>query len=836
MADVILKPAFVSPYLDGPDATKLQPSAWNAARLFTGGIDGDLLVRSAASATGAAYLAAATFAPAVHTHAFADLTAKPTTLAGYGIAAITKADVGLSLVENTALSTWAGSANITTLGTIASLAAILGTIQKDAIAATSTDGLVLQNTTPATAGVPVQQSPRLRFRSHVWNTTTPADNVNDWMIESLPTTGATPAGLLKIGQSLNGGAVTFPLTLSSAGNLTITGDLFTINTQIGTSNALFWNTRTLLSSPADGQLNVTIRATTTGVGLDVATDGILKIRTRAQSADAALTALSLTATGGDVVAPTSFGFLVLGRWYLYSPAANQMNLTNSAITAGVGFDLSTDGTLKLRTRAQSADAALTAGAISSSGSITSTGTMVASSTISATAFRITSKIAFTSPADGQLVLSNTAITAGVGVDVNTDGVLKVRNSAHTGNAALWSGADGVAAVSTDGLVLQNATPATAGVPVQMSPRLRFRSNVWNTTATAATNTDDWWIDSLPVSAATPSGALRFGFSRNGAAAVYPVTMDSNYLTCPSLAATLVIIGGGWSTSSSTIFGMGSGLTIGWDSTTTHGGGTTTGLDTKLTRGGGAGLLNITATTNGIGLDVATDGVLKVRTRAQSAYATVDALGYSVGGVAGINVPNGGTGLTTLTNHGVLIGQGAGAIAVTSAGTAGQVLTSNGAALDPTFQTPSGGAAGWTFIATSTPSGVGVVDFVGLSAYNEILVFLRGLGTTNSTTRGLLVSTDNGSTFLTTTGDYLTINGGLETNQTYLPLYGSATTSGRTIWAVIKNFNTTRSKVVDISGVSTDVVVIPTTTALNAIRVTTSGVGTFNVGSIVVYGR
>lgn len=72
-----------------------------------------------------------------HTHTFASITSTPTTLAGYGILdaaldadldahtartdnphAVTKAQVGLSAVENTALSTWAGSANITTLGTI----------------------------------------------------------------------------------------------------------------------------------------------------------------------------------------------------------------------------------------------------------------------------------------------------------------------------------------------------------------------------------------------------------------------------------------------------------------------------------------------------------------------------------------------------------------------------------------------------------------------------------------------------------------------------------------------------------------------------------------------
>lgn len=49
------------------------------------------------------------------------------------------------------------------------------------------------------------------------------------------------------------------------------------------------------------------------------------------------------------------------------------------------------------------------------------------------------------------------------------------------------------------------------------------------------------------------------------------------------------------------------------------------------------------------------------------------------------VGNGGTGQATLTAHGVLIGNGTSGISVTGAGTAAQVLTSNGAAADPTFQ-------------------------------------------------------------------------------------------------------------------------------------------------------
>jgi hypothetical protein len=51
----------------------------------------------------------------------------------------------------------------------------------------------------------------------------------------------------------------------------------------------------------------------------------------------------------------------------------------------------------------------------------------------------------------------------------------------------------------------------------------------------------------------------------------------------------------------------------------------------------------------------------------------------------VTVPGGGTGVAALTNHGVVIGQGAVAVHVTTPGTAGQVLTSNGGAADPTFQ-------------------------------------------------------------------------------------------------------------------------------------------------------
>jgi hypothetical protein len=68
----------------------------------------------------------------------------------------------------------------------------------------------------------------------------------------------------------------------------------------------------------------------------------------------------------------------------------------------------------------------------------------------------------------------------------------------------------------------------------------------------------------------------------------------------------------------------------------------------------------------------------------------------------IGVTTGGTGATSLTNHGVLLGQGTSAVAATSAGTSGQCLLSNGASADPTWQTcPSGGTSALSGITAAT---------------------------------------------------------------------------------------------------------------------------------------
>ena len=110
-------------------------------------------------------------------------------------------------------------------------------------------------------------------------------------------------------------------------------------------------------------------------------------------------------------------------------------------------------------------------------------------------------------------------------DFGAPGATRPRNG-YFGTSLIQGGLLGLATTSTDGVVLQNTTASTAGVPVQMSPRLRLRGNVWNTTVTAANNTDDWFIEGLPVSGATPSSILKFGSSLNGAAGTYPMTLTN----------------------------------------------------------------------------------------------------------------------------------------------------------------------------------------------------------------------------------------------------------------------------------------------------------------------
>lgn len=94
---------------------------------------------------------------------------------------------------------------------------IAQTFSGTALGTTSTDGIILSNTTAATSGATVQISPRFKLRGTAWDTA--ASETVDFFLENLPATAATPTGTFQLGYSLNGAAATYPLKVTSAGQL-----------------------------------------------------------------------------------------------------------------------------------------------------------------------------------------------------------------------------------------------------------------------------------------------------------------------------------------------------------------------------------------------------------------------------------------------------------------------------------------------------------------------------------------------------------------------------------------------------------------------------------------
>lgn len=101
--------------------------------------------------------------------------------------------------------------------------------------------------------------------------------------------------------------------------------------------------------------------------------------------------------------------------------------------------------------------------------------------------------------------------------------LRALNITTTGGGTVSAPVTAIGTTSTDSFLLTSNTSATSGVPVQMAGRIRFRGHAWDG---AASQTVDFFIENLPTSAATPTGTLKFGYSLNGAAATYPMTLTS----------------------------------------------------------------------------------------------------------------------------------------------------------------------------------------------------------------------------------------------------------------------------------------------------------------------
>ncbi len=141
---------------------------------------------------------------------------------------ISSAPATAGTVTSVATSGGITGGTITTTGTIsldltsANIFSAVQTVNKAGIAATYTNGLVLENTTLSTSGVKVQQSPTLYFNSHGWSTTATAhDSELDLRATLVPVTAANATSIFNIDFGNPSLGFTNELSLTNAGVLTL---------------------------------------------------------------------------------------------------------------------------------------------------------------------------------------------------------------------------------------------------------------------------------------------------------------------------------------------------------------------------------------------------------------------------------------------------------------------------------------------------------------------------------------------------------------------------------------------------------------------------------------
>lgn len=131
------------------------------------------------------------------------------------------------LVNNSAKFTVSSVGTITAAGNGTFSAALsAGTtisVTQNNFGTTSTDGVILNNTQSATAGIPVQYSTRIHLIGAGWNTSSLASHTVDHIYELVPTSANPVTGTVRWRFQVNAGGYSDAATLTRGGDFTATG-------------------------------------------------------------------------------------------------------------------------------------------------------------------------------------------------------------------------------------------------------------------------------------------------------------------------------------------------------------------------------------------------------------------------------------------------------------------------------------------------------------------------------------------------------------------------------------------------------------------------------------
>ena len=146
----------------------------------------------------------------------------------------------------------------------------------------------------------------------------------------------------------------------------------------------------------------------------------------------------------------------------------------------------------------------------------------------------------------------------------------------------------------------------------------------------------------------------------------------------------------------------------------------------------------------------TTGVLKASSGVLA--AAVAGTDYYNPGGTDVAVADGGTGRSTLTNHGILVGQGTSAIAQMAAGTSGQIVKSGGASADPSW---SDNVAAITWVIDGAGSTITTGNKRGLRVPFACTITAWSIGLDQSGSIVIDIWKDTAANYPPTVGDTIT---------------------------------------------------------------------------------